>query len=178
MFGQPGVNEKGYPVVTLGSLALSINYGTSKPAIKDGKTPYLRMGNMTDDGRIDLTDLKYITLDGGEYQKAVVRDGDFLFNRTNSREHVGRSAAFHESEEMIIAGYIIRVRLDRQLIEPDYLSAFMNSKYMKEQLFNMAKGAVNQANINAKEMAAITLFLPPIELQKEFVRRMKHVDKL
>lgn len=178
MFGQPGINEKGYPMVSLGDLAKSINYGTSKPAVKDGKTPYLRMGNMTDDGRIDLSDLKYITLDGNEYEKSVVRDGDFLFNRTNSREHVGRSVAFHEKQEMIIAGYIIRVRLDQTKVETDYLSAFMNSLYMKKNLFNMAKGAVNQANINAKEMAAIKLFLPPLELQAEFVEKKNQIDKL
>ena len=42
----------------------------------------------------------------------------------------------------------------------------------------MAKGAVNQANINAQELKSIKIAIPPIELQNEFADFVKQTDKL
>ena len=41
----------------------------------------------------------------------------------------------------------------------------------------MAKGAVNQANINAQELQGIEVYVPNIELQHEFVAFKKQLDK-
>ena len=41
----------------------------------------------------------------------------------------------------------------------------------------MAKGAVNQANINAQELQRIEVYIPHIELQREFVAFKKQLDK-
>ena len=78
---------------------------------------------------------------------------------------------------MIIAGYIIRIRLINEVL-PIYLSMFLNSDYGKILLRGMAKGAVNQANINAQELKSIKIAKPPIELQNQFADFVKQVDKL
>ncbi|MCI5739129.1 MAG: hypothetical protein MR290_05055, partial [Ruminococcus sp.] len=44
-------------------------------------------------------------------------------------------------------------------------------------LRSMAKGAVNQANINAQELQGIEVYVPNIELQHEFVAFKKQIDK-
>ena len=77
---------------------------------------------------------------------------------------------------MIIAGYIIRVRIDDRML-PVVLSNYLNSTVLKEQLRSMAKGAVNQANINAQELQSIPIYLPPIDLQHEFVAFVEQIDK-
>ena len=77
---------------------------------------------------------------------------------------------------MIIAGYIIRVRLDER-VNSVYLSAFMNLGVTKRFLRSIAKGAVHQANINAKQLASIEFPLPPIEVQESFVDFVRQVDK-
>ena len=41
----------------------------------------------------------------------------------------------------------------------------------------MCKTAIGQANINAKEMQNIGLYIPPIEYQRQFVYLKKRVDK-
>jgi restriction endonuclease S subunit len=46
----------------------------------------------------------------------------------------------------------------------------MNLSSMKRRLAEMARGAVGQANINAKELRSIKLPVPPLSLQKEFRR--------
>lgn len=165
-----------WPESSIGDLAADIRYGTSKKAADEGEYTYLRMNNMTDDGRLDLTETKRITLADDELENCLVHRGDVLFNRTNSREKVGKTAVFDFDEPMVIAGYIIRVRLKPSL-RSRYLSVFMNLASTKKLLRDMAKGAVHQANINAKEMAAIELPVPPIELQDEFLSFVTQVDK-
>jgi len=168
--------DAGWPVATIGSLAKDIRYGTSKKASGNGQFIYLRMNNMTDEGGLVFNDVKHIDLSGPELEKCQVIDGDLLFNRTNSREKVGKTAVFHEAEPMVIAGYIIRVRLGDR-VRPDFLSAYMNLPTTKETLRSIAKGAVHQANINSKELSAIEVPVPPLELQDRFLSFVAEVDK-
>ena len=176
MFGDPIINPKGWDVKTIGELVTDVRYGTSSPAVEDGRYPYLRMNNLTYDGHIDLTDLKYIDVPEGELEKCVVRRGDVLFNRTNSVELVGKTAVFDFPEDMIIAGYIIRVRLNERLL-PEVLSQYMNLEALKDILRNMAKGAVNQANINAQELKSIKVYIPDMQLQNRFIEIKNQIDK-
>ena len=176
LFGDPILNPKGWEMFTIGDVVTDVRYGTSKPAVEGGKYPYLRMNNLTLDGHLDLKDLKYIDVSDDEIEKCVVRKGDVLFNRTNSIELVGKTAVFDLSEDMVIAGYIIRVRLNEKLL-PEVLSQYMNLEAIKRILRRMAKGAVNQANINAQELQSIKVYVPSMELQNQFVEIKEQVDK-
>ena len=53
----------------------------------------------------------------------------------------------------------------------------MNLEALKDILRNMAKGAVNQANINAQELQSIKVYVPDMQLQKEFIEIKQQVDK-
>ena len=176
MFGDQRTNPFGWDMVTIGDIATEVRYGTSRPAVEGGKYPYLRMNNLTYEGHLDLTDLKYIDIPDNEIEKCVVRNGDVLFNRTNSVELVGKTCVYNLDYDMVIAGYIIRVRIDDRML-PVVLSSYLNSTVLKEQLRSMAKGAVNQANINAQELQSIPIYLPPIDLQHEFVAFVEQTDK-
>ena len=176
MFGDPIKNPKGWEVVTIGDIVTDVRYGTSNPAVEGGRYPYLRMNNLTADGHLDLRDLKYIDISDDEIEKYVVRKGDILFNRTNSIELVGKTAVFDLPEDMVIAGYIIRVRLTEKML-PEVLSQYLNMEAIKDILRGMAKGAVNQANINAQELQSIKVYIPEMELQKQFVEMKEQVDK-
>ena len=123
-----------------------------------------------------IIELKMIDIPDSEIEKCIVHRGDVLFNRTNSIELVGKTCVFDKDEDMVIAGYIIRVRL-KSIMLPIVLSYFMNTDALKKKLRNMAKGAVNQANINAQEFKSINIYLPPIELQTQFADFVKQVDK-
>lgn len=176
MFGDPIENQKKWSVVKIRDIITDVRYGTSKPAVEGGKYPYLRMNNLTVDGGLDLSDLKYIDIPENEIEKCVVRKGDILFNRTNSIDLIGKTAVFNLLEDMVIAGYIIRIRLNNQIL-PDVFSQYMNLETMKKVLRGMAKGAVNQANINAQELQSIKVYIPDMELQKQYVEFKEEIDK-
>ena len=103
MFGEPFLNPKGWETAKIGDVVTDVRYGTSRPAVEGGKYTYLRMNNLTADGHLDLTDLKYIDIPDNEIEKCIVRKGDVLFNRTNSVELVGKTCVFDLDEEMVIA---------------------------------------------------------------------------
>lgn len=176
MFGDPTSLTPRFPLKPIGELATDIRYGTSKKAGDEGEYAYLRMNNMTDEGCLDFTDTKRITLSGVELENCLVKKGDLLFNRTNSREKVGKTAVFSEDTPMVIAGYIIRVRLNSEM-RTRYLSAYMNLDSTKRLLRTIAKGAVHQANINSKELASIEVPVPPMRLQDSFLSFVDQVDK-
>ncbi|WP_073114153.1 restriction endonuclease subunit S [Fibrobacter sp. UWCM] len=176
MFGDPIENPKRWEVKKLGDVSTSVSYGTSSPSSTVGKYKYLRMNNITYEGFLDLTDLKYIDMDDAEFEKYSVREGDVLFNRTNSMDLIGKTTYIHNMEPMIIAGYIIRVRLVDSVL-PVYVSKFMNMPAMKKKLKGMAKGAVNQANINSKELKSIDIPLPPLALQQSFAEKIQSIEK-
>lgn len=176
MFGDPVENEKGWEVKKLGDVCTDIKYGTSKPATENGRYTYLRMCNLTTDGFLDLSNTKQIDVPDDEIEKCIVRYGDILFNRTNSIELVGKTCLFDQKEPMVIAGYIIRVRLNDTLL-PVVLARMFNLASIKKLLRSMAKGAVNQANINSKELASIRIPLPPLPLQRLFAQRIEQIER-
>ncbi|WP_447646177.1 hypothetical protein [Nocardioides zeae] len=61
-FGLPQSWPTRWPMGTIGDIAASVDYGTSGKAGPAGEWPILRMGNVTDDGRLNLGNLKYIDL--------------------------------------------------------------------------------------------------------------------
>lgn len=168
MFGDPVTNPKGFPLGTIRDLVESANYGSSAKASEaGGDYPILRMGNITYEGAIDMTDLKYIDLTDKEKPKYLAVNGDLLFNRTNSKELVGKTAVYDRDDPVAIAGYLIRVRTNDKG-NSHYISGYLNSAHGKATLQNMCKSIVGMANINAQEMQDIPIIIPPVSLQNRY----------
>ncbi|WP_434519855.1 restriction endonuclease subunit S [Escherichia coli] len=177
MFGTPANNIHRFPKGTIRDLVDSVNYGTSaKASIDSGEYPILRMGNITYQGRWDFTDLKYIDLSVKEKDKYLVKEGDLLFNRTNSKELVGKTAVYEEDRPMAFAGYLIRVR-PNSIGNNYYISGYLNSIHGKITLMNMCKSIVGMANINAQELQNIEILIPPKHLQDEYEIIYKKIKK-
>lgn len=170
MFGDPLTNPKGFHLVSIRDLISEAKYGTSGKASETvGKYPILRMGNITYEGGWDFSSLKYIDLKDEEKSKYLVNKGDLLFNRTNSKELVGKTAVYEEDSLMAIAGYLIRVRANERG-NNYYISGYLNSNHGKLTLQSMCKSIVGMANINAQELQDIQILLPPIEIQENFAK--------
>ena len=176
MFGAYPLNPMGWKKGIIRDVVADVRYGSSRPAVDGGKYPYLRMNNITYGGELDLSDVKRIDVPENELGKCTVRRGDVLFNRTNSKELVGKTCVYDRDEMMVLAGFVIRVRVN-DLVLPEFLSAFLNTDFSKRILLGMCKAAIGQANINAQEMQNIGIYIPPIELQREFVQFKNQTDK-
>ena len=176
MFGVYPANPMGWEIGTIRDIVTEVRYGSSRPAVDGGKYPYLRMNNITYGGELDLSNTKRIDIPDNELDKCTVRRGDILFNRTNSKELVGKTCVYDRDEMMVLAGFVIRIRVKDRIL-PEFLSAFLNTDFSKQMLLGMCKTAIGQANINAQELQNIGLYLPPVELQRRFVQFKKETDK-
>ena len=176
LFGRPEDNNMGWDMGTIRDIVSDVRYGSSRQASSDGKYPYIRMNNITYGGELDLTDLKRINIPDNELAKCTVRKGDVLFNRTNSKELVGKTCLYDRDETMVLAGFVIRVRMNEKAT-PEFLVQYMNLPYMKELLLSMCKAACGQANINAQELQNIPIYIPPIDIQKRFIVLKQQTDK-
>ena len=176
MFGTYPDNPFGWNTGKIQDVVSNVRYGSSRPAVEGGKYPYLRMNNITYAGEQDLTDTKRIDVPDSELDKCTVQRGDVLFNRTNSKELVGKTCVYNRDDMMVLAGFVIRVRVNERIL-PEFLVAFLNMDFSKQMLLGMCKTAIGQANINAKEMQNIGLYIPPIALQEQFVDLKKQTDK-
>ena len=178
MFGDPVTNPLGWEIGMVGDLSEKVNYGTSKKADPNkGEFPILRMGNITYEGHWDFSDLKYIDFDESEQQKYLVHKGQILFNRTNSKELVGKTAVYREDKPLAFAGYLIRIQTNKRA-NPEYVGAYMNTDYIKQFLQEKCKSIIGMANINARELQAISIPIPPIDLQNKFAKIVEHVLNL
>lgn len=153
----------------LEDIVCDLKYGTSEKSSSVGKRIVLRMGNITNVGTIDYSNLVYSSNDEDIEQYSLEKD-DLLFNRTNSSEWVGKTAIYKEEQPAIYAGYLIRVR--PLLISPDYLNTVMNSGYYRDWCYNVKTDAVNQSNINAQKLSQLMIPIPPVKEQGRIVTEM------
>lgn len=176
MFGDPATNPMGWQETTIGDVISSSDYGSSTRSSDDGVgIPLIRMGNVDYAGHLDLSDLKHVQLSETESVRYRLESGDILFNRTNSKELVGKTGLWDASIDAVLASYFIRLRVDRSLMEPTFLWALMNGSHMKRVLRSTARGAIGQANINSTELRAFAVYRPPLERQALFGKRWQAI---
>lgn len=177
IFGNPNKNPHGWSLGTIRNLVSEVKYGTSqKASTQKKKYKILRMGNITYSGQLDIRDLKYVDIEPELTDKYTVKKDDILFNRTNSKELVGKTTVFDLEEPFAYAGYLVRARVNEHA-DPYYISGYLNSDYGKSILQSICKSIVGMANINAQEFQNIPILIPPIERQKEYRRVVESVKK-
>lgn len=179
MFGDPAANPKRWPMAPVGEVIAAADYGSSTKSSDNGSgLPLIRMGNVDYAGALNLSDLKHVNLPAEEIEKYRLHEGDILFNRTNSKELVGKTGLWDDTRDAIVASYFIRVRVQRDKLNPRYFWAFMNSRHMKRVLFETSRGAIGQANINSKELKSFKVALPPLTLQQDFAGKIEQVRSI
>ncbi len=156
----------------LGEIADGFQYGSSTKSQEIGEVPVLRMGNIQS-GRIDWSDMVF-TSNKEEIAKHPLKKGDLLFNRTNSRELVGKTGLFDGLRDAIYAGYLVRFSMMSEN-NPEYANYVMNSKMHREWCNEFKIDALGQSNLNATKLRDFRFPFPPLAEQQAIAER---VDKL
>jgi type I restriction enzyme, S subunit len=158
--------------VSVDQLTTLVQYGSSaktSEALTKG-VPVLRMGNIFE-GQLDYTNLKYLPASHDEFPELLLRDGDILFNRTNSAELVGKTAVYSDVGHPIsFASYLIRLRVVGYL--PELLSAYINSAFGRAWVRSVVNQQVGQANVNGTKLRELGVPMMPMDEQKELWSRI------
>lgn len=182
MFGDPVVNPKGWEKGSLGEYSVELRYGTSvkcRSERSEGRgMPVLRIPNVIN-GKIELNDLKYANLPSPDIKKLKLKDGDILFVRTNgNREYVGRCAVFELNEAFLYASYLIRVRLNKELVNPKFIAVFLSTPFGRQAMSPFIRTTAGQSNISQEGLRQISLLIPPMEMQMTFSEMIEKYELL
>ena len=163
-------------VSTLGELIEQAQYGLSKRGETEGRYPILRMNNLRD-GLMDTANLQFVDLDSNTFEKFRLKDGDVLFNRTNSIELVGKTGLFALPGDFVFASYLIRVRPCPDRIDPAFLNFYLNAQNTQARLKLLASRGVSQSNINATKLKAFPVPVPRLSEQKAIAGILRTVQE-
>jgi type I restriction enzyme S subunit len=157
------------PTSPLGQMG-KVSYGIQKcpanrPAVH--ARPYLRVANVQR-GVLDLDEIKYINVPDEEMPKLRLEVGDVLLCEGNSPDLVGRGAIWRgEIEDCVHQNHILRVRVDRERLLPEFVLAVINSSHGQAYFRSKAKRTTNLASINSKEVAGLPVPMLSIARQQD-----------
>ena len=155
------------------------DYGISESLRVGGDIRVLTMAHIQD-GEIVLPQDGSIS---GIDRTMVLESGDLLFNRTNSRELVGKVGIFRGDHDdwVTFASYLVRLT-PHQHVEPEWLNYLLNSTGVLGMARSMALLSVNQANLNPTKHQQIIVPVPALSEQRSIAaflsRETAKIDSL
>lgn len=136
-----------WETVPIGTVIRSSQYGLSLPADPDGHVPIVGMKDIQD-GRVRIDPSVRINLSEDDARDYLLADGDILLNRTNSPDLVGKTGIYRGDGKAVFASYLVRLVLDRERVDPDYLIQILASEGGQRDIRKLATRAISQANLN------------------------------
>ena len=174
MFGDLRINEKGWELKTFNELSYMITDGEHTTPRRTSEGIYLLSARNILNHSLQLEDVDYI--DQEEYdriaKRVIPQEGDILISCSGT---VGRccSVPANLKFQMVRSAALIRFKEE---INPIFAEYMITSNYLQEQI-NRSKTASSQANLFQGKIKELKGFVPPIELQKEFLLFVIQVDK-
>lgn len=179
MFGRTIAEISQWPISPLGKFIVDgPQNGLYRPASEYGSgTRIVRIDSFYKGELRDLDSLKRLRIDDATLQKWALRPGDILVNRVNSTAFLGKSAIVPELEEPVVfESNMMRFTVDNRRLLPPYLIAALQTQFVRRQILQKERPAVNQSSINQGDVQSLEVPVAPIEMQKEFVTRLPRIQ--
>ena len=174
LFGDLKLNPLGWELHDFKDLSYLITDGEHATPRRVNEGIYLLSARNVLNHSLQLDDVDYI--DQEEYdriaRRIVPKEGDVLISCSGT---VGRccSVPADLQFQMVRSAALIRFK---ECINPIFAEYLITSEFVQDQI-NSSKTASSQANLFQGKIAKLKGFVPPIELQKEFVSFVEQVDK-
>jgi type I restriction enzyme S subunit len=138
--------------------------------------PYIKMGDITDDGRLTLDSVTRVDAEPEDVEKYELSRGDFLFNVRNSKKLVGKSCVFDvESDETyLFNNNILRVDFGGK-VSAKYINYWFCSAAGRDMLEELKSSTTNVAAIYHKDFFTCIVPLPPLDEQKQIVDEVERL---
>ena len=178
LFGTLHNNGNGFDVVTIADVCSLIKDGTHQtPQYTDNKETGYKFLSSKDvmSQKIDWTDIKYIPAELHEKLYATIKPqrNDILMSKNGVNYGI---AAVNDTDEVFDVYVSLALLRPKELIAPVFLRCAINNPETKRQFDSSIKG-IGVPNLHLGEIKKTKIFLPPMELQKEFVSFVEQTDK-
>lgn len=149
-------------------------YGANAPAVEyDPKLPrYIRITDISDSGTLSDHDRKSLPWECADGN--MLEAGDLVIARSGAT--VGKTYLHRDKKSVAYAGYLIRFRPNRELVEPEFLSAVTRSPVFTRWLAGMRRAGA-QPNVNAEEFSSFEFPLPPVPAQQQITKIISAWDE-
>ena len=180
MFGNLIENDlqwENYLLCNIADIVSGITKGRRVKETELIEVPYMAVSNVKD-GYIDWTTVKTILATASEIEQYRIQPEDILMTEGGDPDKLGRGAIIHQvPENCIHQNHIFKVRLDESIILPVYFSEYLQAQKAKRYFFSCAKQTTGIASINMKQLKALPVLVPPLDLQNQFADFVKKIDK-
>lgn len=177
MFGDPIINPKNWQTKRLGSMG-ELKNGVNFKSVDNGyEVKCLSVRDFKDKYSIDdMSQIGKVSLNGRPNASQMLKNGDIVFVRSNGNKAlVGRClAVFPKDEKLTFSGFCIRFRIESNDINLDYFLNCMKSDSMRKAM--IGRGA-NIQNLSQAILSKLSIPIPPLSLQQEFVDFARQVNK-
>jgi type I restriction enzyme S subunit len=128
--------------------------------------PYLRVANVQD-GHLDLSEIKTITVEREHIDRYSLHRGDILMTEGGDFDKLGRGDVWQgQIEPCLHQNHVFAVRLRSRCVDSFFLAALAASHYGRTYFLSCAKRSTNLASINSSQLKAFPVLLPPIAEQQ------------
>ena len=180
MFGDMLLNPMEWTETTLETMADIVSGITKGRKVKEQnliEVPYMAVSNVKD-GHIDWTTVKTIMATKQEIDQYRLFPDDVLMTEGGDPDKVGRGAIIRKPPENCIhQNHIFRVRLNAELLIPTFFAEYLQHQKAKRYFLGCAKQTTGIASINMRQLRALPVLVPPLELQNQFAAFVTQVDK-
>lgn len=149
-------------------------YGIGASAVEydENLLTYLRITDITDDGRIIKDSLK--SVNDKDAENYILKENDIVFARTGNS--TGRSY-FYEVKDgiLVFAGFLIKFNLDKNKVNPKFIRYYTLTDEYKNWVESFSTGSTRK-NINAKMYGEMEITLPPRNIQDSIVELMDSLE--
>lgn len=183
MFGDPQDNPKGWHVCTLNDVmkASASNGFFAKPKdyCEDGNAGIICVGDVVNRKYSNISSLRRANASEKEFAKYHVEYGDMLFCRSSLvKEGIAKASIVPKTEatDLLFECHVIRIPLDMEMVIPEFMQAYSTTDYFRQQMMDKSKTAT-MTTIGQKDVITGIIYVPPLELQMEFVNFAEQSDK-
>ncbi len=163
------------PLETLAEVRTGVAKGRALGKADTVQRPYLRVANVQN-GYLDLREVKQIEIRRTEIERYSLKPKDVLFTEGGDRDKLGRGAVWQgEIEECVHQNHVFAARLQSSEVMPEWISLASQAQYARDYFMSVARQTVNLASINATNLRALPVPVPPIEEQRQILARMQRL---
>ncbi|UYB40148.1 restriction endonuclease subunit S [Streptomyces sp. Je 1-4] len=157
----------------LAEISAGVTLGGEEPETDAVSLPYLRVANVQD-GFIDTTDIKYVTVRNGEIERYRLQVGDVLLTEGGDLDKLGRGGVWGGTiDPCLHQNHVFKVRCDSTKVLPQFLAEYLASPSGKRYFLGVAKQTTNLASINSTQVKCAPIPLVPLEGQRRVLASLE-----
>ncbi len=157
-----------------------VQTGIAKGKGVSGETvtiPYLRVANVQD-GYVDLSVIKEITVKPHEVDRYLLRAGDVLFTEGGDFDKLGRGTVWSgEIQPCLHQNHVFAVRPNLEQLLPEFLAFQAASTYGRRYFQLSSKQSTNLASINSTQLKQFPVMIPTLSEQRKIAEILQTWDE-